>query len=44
MMELKAFFRCLAAHVKMEMMYRTHLVVGLVSASKAGACLSKPPM
>ena len=31
MTELKAFFRCLAAHVKMEMMYRTHLVVGLVS-------------
>ena len=31
MTELKAFFRCIAAHVKMEMMYRTHLVVGLVS-------------
>ena len=31
MTELKAFFRCLAAHVKMEMMYRTQLVVGLVS-------------
>ena len=31
MPEIRAFFRCIAAHVKMEMMYRTHLVVGLVS-------------
>lgn len=31
MVEVRAFWRCLKAHLKMEMMYRTHLMVGIVS-------------